>query len=120
MKSHGPWRIKKTNNAYRDDYLHVWVDDVIRPDGRDGTHVVARMKPGVCVLPLDHRQVCHFTLEFHYGIGRESLEGVSGGIEPGEDALQTAQRELREEMGIEAARWDPQINKLPAIKRKYY
>ena len=45
------------------------------------------------------------TEEFHYGVGRTTIEAVSGGIEPGEDALLTAQRELREEIGIEAATW---------------
>jgi ADP-ribose pyrophosphatase len=45
------------------------------------------------------------TEEFHYGVGRSTIEAVSGGIEPGEDALQTAQRELREELGIAARDW---------------
>ena len=50
MKSHGPWKIKKTNEVYRDNYVRLWVDDVIRPDGKDGQHVVVSMKCGVCVL----------------------------------------------------------------------
>jgi ADP-ribose pyrophosphatase len=38
-------------------------------------------------------------------VGRLSLEGVSGGIEPGEEPLVTAQRELQEELGLAAASW---------------
>ena len=106
MKSHGPWKIKTTNQVYQDPYLHVWVDDVVRPDGRDGTHVVANMKPGVSVLAMDDSEKIHLTHEFHYGIGRYSLEAVSGGIEPGEDPELTARRELKEELGISAERWE--------------
>lgn len=84
------------------------MDDVIRPDGHPGTHVVAQMKPGVCILPVDERGNCHLTDEFHYGVGRHSLEAVSGGIEPGEDPQTTARRELQEELGISAGRLDYQ------------
>ena len=106
MKSHGPWQIKKTNHILQNPFLQVWLDDVIRPDGQDGTHVVASMKPGVCVLAIDEQQNVHLTREFHYAIGRYSLEAVSGGMEPGEDADGTARRELKEELGIEASHWE--------------
>ena len=103
MKSHGPWKIMGTNDIYCDPYINVWRDDVIRPDGLNGQHVVVTMKPGVCVLALDDERNVHLTDEFHYGIGRNSLEAVSGGIEPGEDPNETASRELAEELGLAAA-----------------
>ena len=45
--------------------------------------------------------------EWKYAIDRPSLEVVSGGVEPGEEPLETARRELREEAGLTAARWTP-------------
>jgi ADP-ribose pyrophosphatase len=66
---------------------------------------VVHVKPGVCVLALDAAGTAYLTEEFHYGVGRVTLEAVSGGMEPDEDALQTARRELREELGIRAATW---------------
>ena len=102
MKQHGPWQIRKTNQIYKDPYIEVTKDDVIRPDGDDGTHVKVFMKPGVSVLPVDHEDFVYLTREFHYAVGRESIEVVSGGIEPGETALSTAHRELEEELGIVA------------------
>jgi ADP-ribose pyrophosphatase len=91
--------------VYRDPWLEVDRDEVIRPDGDPGTHCVVRMKPGVCVLARDDDGAVYLTEEFHYAIGRLSLEGVSGGIEPGEEPLTTAQRELQEELGLAATTW---------------
>jgi ADP-ribose pyrophosphatase len=104
-RPHGPWQIVRTLPVYRDPWLEVDRDEVIRPDGDPGTHCVVRMKPGVCVLARDADGAVYLTEEFHYAIGRLSLEGVSGGIEPGEEPLATAQRELQEELGLAATSW---------------
>lgn len=109
MRIHGPWKILDTREVYADRFVQVELDQVIRPDERPGQHVVVQMKPGVCVLPLDERGWVHLTSEFHYAIGRLSLEGVSGGIEPGEDPLETARRELQEELGLLAEHWRPLV-----------
>ena len=103
MKPHGPWNIKSSQDIYADSYVQLRLDQVVRPDGGDGQHVVVGMKPGVCVLPIDRDDHVILTREFHYGIGRMSDEGVSGGIEPGEDPAETARRELQEELGLAAA-----------------
>lgn len=105
MKRHGPWTIKASDKVYVDPFIEVQVDQVIRPDGLPGQHVVVFMKPGVCVLAINADNRVYLTREFHYGVGRVSLEAVSGGIEPDEDPLLTAQRELQEELGLIAEQW---------------
>lgn len=105
MKDHGPWKIVGTRSIFEDAWIRVLQDDVVRPDGRPGTHDVVHLRPGVTVLALDDRGVCHLTEEFHYAVGRVTLEGVSGGIEEGETAAATARRELQEELGLVAADW---------------
>jgi ADP-ribose pyrophosphatase len=104
-QSHGPWRILGRRSVYRDAWIEVDRDDVIRPDGAAGTHCVVRLLPGVSVLALDEAGMVHLTEEFHYGVGRRTIEVVSGGVEAGEDPLAAAQRELAEELGITADQW---------------
>ncbi len=104
-RQHGPWTIVESRKVYHDPWITVRKDDVIRPDGKPGTHSVVHLKPGVTVLAIDEGQNIYLTEEFHYGVGRVTLEAVSGGIEPDEGPLETARRELREELGIEADEW---------------
>ena len=105
MQQYGPWRIKESNTAYSDPFVHLRVDQVIRPDGDDGQHILVTIKPGVCVVALDADRNVHLTKEFHYAVGRVTVEAVSGGIEPGDEALATAKRELQEEIGLLAQTW---------------
>src|SRR5215212_5547189 len=94
MRSHGPWTILASQEVYRDAWIDVRKDDVLRPDGQPGTHSVIGIRRGVTVLALDDEHVLHLTEEFHYAVGRVTLEGVSGGSDEGEDPLDTAKREL--------------------------
>lgn len=105
FEPYGPWKIKSRAEVYQDSFIRLRCDQVIRPDNLDGQHVVVEMKPGVCVLPIDGNGNVYLTDEFHYGIGRHSIEAVSGGIEPGEDPDLTARRELQEELGLMANEW---------------
>ncbi len=101
---HGPWTIVQSNEVYRDAWMTVRMDNVIRPDGEPGTYSTVRIKPGVCVIPVADDGTCYLTKEFHYAVGRDTIEGISGGIEDGETPEVAAARELEEEVGIVAGR----------------
>ena len=103
----GPWTIVQSQEVYRDAWMTVRQDNVFRPDGQPGTYSTVSIKPGVCVIPVDENGICYLTKEFHYAVGRETVEGISGGIEEGETAEFAATRELEEEVGIVAGRLVP-------------
>jgi ADP-ribose pyrophosphatase len=105
MKAHGPWKILATREVYRDPWMALTADEVVRPDGQPGVFAVLHVKPGVLVLALDDTDHVYLTREFRYGLGREVLEVVGGGREDEEEPLAAAQRELREEIGVEASEW---------------
>ncbi|GAB5405998.1 MAG: NUDIX hydrolase [Aureliella sp.] len=105
MQKRGPWTIKSSKEMYRDPWIRVQRDEVIRPDGADGTYATVELKSGVCVIAMDEHQNVHMTEEFHYAVGRDTIEGVSGGIEDGETRELAAERELEEELGLKANKW---------------
>jgi len=98
------WTPRSSRTVYENRWIHVREDEVTGPDG-DGIYGVVRMQqPSVFVIAIDDRaRLCMVELE-RYTTGR-SLELPSGGSD-GEDPLVAAQRELREESGVTAARWD--------------
>lgn len=118
-RAHGPWQILSSQTVYSDPWIDVRLDQVLRPDRQPGTHTVTSIKPGVCVIALDAEQQVLLTSEFHYAVGRVTLEGVSGGCEADELPLVTAQRELQEELGLIAERWTPlsQVDPFTAMVR---
>lgn len=105
MKKLGPWKIRSTQIKYQNPWVSVREDKVIRPDGKNGIFGVVTMLPGISVLPIDNKNFVYLTSEFHYAIGKNSLEVISGGIDKKEKILAAAKRELLEETGIKAKKW---------------
>lgn len=105
-KQHGPWLVHQSKDVYQDPWITVQRDEVTRPDGNPGSYCIVHLRAGVSVIAIDSDDHVYLTKEFHYGVGRVTLEAVSGGIEDQELALETAQRELKEELGITAESWE--------------
>src|SRR3954469_13337887 len=105
MHDRGPWKVLESQSVYKDPWLELVRDEVIRPDGKPGSHTIVYIKPGVSVLALDADGTACLTREFHYGVGRVTLEVVSGGIDESESPEDAAKRELKEELGITAHEW---------------
>ena len=104
-KQNGPWQIGGSKEVYKNPWIRVREDQVIRPDGKDGIFGVVEMVPGVSVLPIDDQGFVYLTEEFHYAVEQNSIEVVSGGIDQGEEPIGAAKRELKEETGIKAKEW---------------
>jgi ADP-ribose pyrophosphatase len=104
-RTKGLWLVEETVQKYKNSWLELSEDKVVRPDGKAGTFATVSMKPGVSVLAMDDLAQVYLTSEYRYAVERESIEVVSGGIDDDEPPLVAARRELREELGIEAAQW---------------
>ena len=104
-KKKGPWLVGDSIERYRNAWLDVREDQVVQPNGEAGLFATIRVKPGVSVLAIDEQDHVYLTSEYRYAIEQESVEVVSGGVEVDEPPAETARRELREELGIEAETW---------------
>jgi 8-oxo-dGTP pyrophosphatase MutT (NUDIX family) len=113
----GPWTVINTKHIYKNPWINVREDKVIRPDGKEGIFGVVSIKPGVAVLPIDNEGNVFLIEQFRYVMNKKTIEVVSGGIENNENTLDAAKRELKEETGIEAKEWTNLgvINPLTAV-----
>lgn len=77
----------------------------MHPNGRAGEHGLVVVPAASAVVALDGDDVV-LAQQARFAVDRVVLEIVKGGAEPGESALAAAKRELREELGLTARRWD--------------
>ncbi|MGH6928806.1 MAG: NUDIX domain-containing protein [Dongiaceae bacterium] len=101
----GPYTVLSSELRYRNRWMIVREDQVIRPGGSAGLFGVVEMVGGSSVLAVDREENVYLVREYKYAVGRDSLEVVSGAIDAGETPLEAARRELREEAGLIAAEW---------------
>lgn len=94
-----------TERVYDGQLLKVRRDRVRLPDGGEGVREYVRHPGAVVVIAVLPDGGLAFVRQFRYPLRRAFIELPAGKIDPGEDLLDCAQRELREETGYEAADW---------------
>ena len=86
-------------------FLEVRRDNVLLPDGTAATREFVQHPGAVAVIPvLDDGRVV-LVRQYRYPLAKILLEWPAGKLEPGEDQLVCAQRELQEETGFVAREW---------------
>ena len=103
-----PQRWKRSEPISRQDYGIFAVQQVsaVSPrTNKSGTYVelVAPDWVNVIACTVDRKMI--LVRQYRHGVADVTLEIPSGIIEPGEEALEAAQRELTEETGYTAATW---------------
>ena len=81
--------------------VHLYVDRVRLPDGREAEREYMRHIGAVCVLPLDRDGTVHCVRQYRYPHAEVLLEIPAGKLDSRtEDRAAAAVRELREETGF--------------------
>lgn len=93
------------NLVYQGSFLTVEKDLVRLPDGKQVTREFIKHPGAVVILPLFEDGTVLLERQFRYPLNQVFLEFPAGKIDPGEEALLCAKRELREETGYTASDW---------------
>ena len=99
------YHINHESIEHRTSLFTIKLVDLSFPDGRTRVFDLIDIQDAVTILPLDEEGNIHFVRQYRIGARAELLELPAGKIEDAEDPLLTAQRELREEIGMAAGSW---------------
>lgn len=72
------------------------------PDGKTKTYELIDIQNAITLLPMDEEKNVYLVQQYRVGSGCPLLELPAGKIETGEAPFETAKRELREEIGMDA------------------
>ncbi len=92
-------------DAYDGYFLKVAKDQVRLPDGKPATREFIRHPGAVVILPVFDDGSVLLERQYRYPLDRVFIELPAGKIDPGEDPLACAKRELQEETGYTAQDW---------------
>lgn len=91
--------------VYDGHFLKVSRDSVRMPDGKVSHREYIRHPGAVAILPLLPDGRVLLERQYRYPNDKVFIEFPAGKIDPGEDLLEAAKRELQEETGYTAGRW---------------
>jgi 8-oxo-dGTP pyrophosphatase MutT (NUDIX family) len=105
MVMQNPWRTLGSRTIYRNSWLTLREDRVIRPDGAEGIYGVVEILPSCGIVAINEDNQIALVGQWRYVHNKYSLEIPTGGSEQGETPLDAAKRELLEETGLTARDW---------------
>ena len=103
MSEDNPWKTLSTREVYKNPWISVREDSIIKPNGEAGIYGVIDCKPATGIIPIFEDNTTLLVGQYRYALDQYSWEIIEGGAEDGEDPKEAAIRELREEGGYQAA-----------------
>jgi len=106
-KERNPWRTLAIRKVFGNPWIRVTAEDVIKPSGAPGVYGKVSFSNLACgIIPLADNGDTWLVGQYRYTLDQYSWEIPMGGVPRGQDILAGAQRELREETGLTATRWE--------------
>lgn len=91
---------------YHGKILDLRVDNVLLPNGREAEREVVVHPGAVAVVAVTEEQEVLLVRQYRHPVGEVLLEVPAGKLEQGEDPVDCAKRELAEETGYTADKWE--------------
>lgn len=101
-----PWQTLSSEVRYDNKWLTIRHEEVLTPAQTPGIYGVVNFKnKAIGVVPIDDQGNIYLVGQYRYTLQEYSWEIPEGGCPIGDDPLEAAQRELKEETGLIAATW---------------
>lgn len=101
-----PWKTKEIKEVYENPWIKVEEHDVLNPAGNNGIYGKVQFKnKALGIIPLDSEGFTWIVGQHRYPLDEYSWEIPMGGGPIGDDILESAKRELKEETGLTAKKW---------------
>jgi ADP-ribose pyrophosphatase len=96
--------VVSSEQKYSGRVIKLRVDRVLLPNGKETALDIVEHYGSVVMVPVDADGGIWFVRQYRHAAGRDILELPAGSLEPGEEPAVCAGRELREEIGLAAAK----------------
>jgi 8-oxo-dGTP pyrophosphatase MutT (NUDIX family) len=113
-KDAGQEKVLSSKVVYEGKLFRVTHDHIVTPTGHETTRDVVRHNGSVIILAVDNSKSKKdpwivMERQYRHAAGRFLWELPAGRLDPGEEPLAGAQRELEEETGYRAKKWKPLV-----------
>lgn len=98
-------RTIQSTSIFKGKIIHVQLDEVELPNGNRATRELVRHAGAVSILAITEANKLVLVRQYRKPLEKTILEIPAGKLEPGEDPVDCARRELREETGYTADRF---------------
>lgn len=106
-----PWQTKASKEIYNNPWIRLVENQVINPKGGEGIYGVVHFKNvAIAVIPIDKEGFTYLVGQYRYTLNSYEWEIPMGGGPKENSNLASAKRELLEETGIVAAKWELILN----------
>lgn len=104
---HNPWKRISSKMIYDNPWITLNEDQVINPSGGEGIYGTVHFKnKALGIIPLDMDGNTWLVGQYRYALDEYSWEIPMGGGLLAHDILESAKRELKEETGLIANKWE--------------
>ena len=97
--------MKGRKQIYRGRVIDLWVERITLPNEKQMSLELVHHPGGAAIVALDDQSNVCLLRQYRHAAGGYIYELPAGKIDDSEPPIDTAQRELREEAGMQAADW---------------
>lgn len=99
------WKKLNSRIVYKNPWLQLREDIVIRPDGKKGKYAIVERPPVNFIIAVDRDKSIFFIEEYRYPVKKTILQLPAGATDKNKNSLTSAKQELLEETELKAKNW---------------